>query len=65
MKVGKTIGTGAATTEMLKHRGEKVVQWMVWICNLAWEERKVLEDWRKATVVPLYEGKGNREDCNN
>ncbi len=23
------------------------------------------EDWRKAIVVPLYKGKGNREECNN
>ncbi len=23
------------------------------------------EDWRKAIIVPLYKGKGNREECNN
>ncbi len=23
------------------------------------------EDWRKAIIVPLYKGKGKREDCNN
>ncbi len=22
-------------------------------------------DWRKAIIVPLYKGKGNREKCNN
>ncbi len=23
------------------------------------------EDWRKAIIVPLYKGKGNREECTN
>ncbi len=23
------------------------------------------EDWRKAIIVPLYKGKGKREECNN
>ncbi len=38
---------------------------MMWICNLAWEQSEVPEDWRKAIIVPLYKGKGNREECNN
>ncbi len=25
----------------------------------------MLEDWRKAIIVPLYKGKGKREECNN
>ncbi len=28
------------TAEMLKYGGEIVVDWMVWICNLAWEQSK-------------------------
>ncbi len=23
------------------------------------------EDWRKAIIVPIYKGKGKREECNN
>ncbi len=41
------------------------MNWMVWICNIAWEQSKVQEDWRKAIIVPLYKGKGSREECNN
>ncbi len=37
----------------------------MWICNLAWEQSKIPEDWRKAIFVPLYNGRGNREECNN
>ncbi len=43
----------------------KVVDWMVWICNLTWEQSKMLKDWRKAITVPLYKGKGNRDECSN
>ncbi len=42
-----------------------MVDWMMWICNLAWEQSKVPKDWRKDIIVPLYKGKGNREECNN
>ncbi len=35
------------------------------IFNLAWEQSKVLEDWRKAIIVPMYKGKGKREECNS
>ena len=65
LKLGKAPGSVGITAEMLKYGGEIVVDWMVWICNLAWEQSKVPEDWRKAIIVPLYKGKGNREECNN
>ncbi len=64
LKLGKAPGSDGITAEMLKY-GEVVVDWMMWICNPAWEQSKVLEDWRKAIIVPLYKGEGNREECNN
>ncbi len=45
--------------------GEVVIDWLVWICNLEWEQSRVPEAWSKAIIVPLYKGKGNREECNN
>ncbi len=65
MKVGKASGPHGITAVMLKYGGEIVVDWMMWICNLAWVQSKVPEDWRKAIIVTLYKGKGNREECNN
>ncbi len=53
------------TAEMLKYGGEIVVDSMVWIRNLVWEQRKVSEEWRKAIIVLLYKGKVNREEYNN
>ncbi len=62
MKVGKASGPDGITAEMLKYGGEIVVDWMMWICNLALEQSKIPEDWRKAIIVPLYKGKSNREE---
>ncbi len=45
LKLGKAPGSDGITAEMLKYGGEIVVDWMVWICNLAWEQSKVPEDW--------------------
>ncbi len=53
------------TAEMLKYGGEIVVDWMVWICNLAWEQTKVPGEWRKVITVPLCKGIGNKDECNN
>ncbi len=62
LKLGKAPGSDGITAEMLKY-GEVVVDWMMWICNLAWEQSKVPEDWRKATIMLLFKGKGNKEGC--
>ncbi len=53
LKLGKAPGSDGITAEMLKY-GEVVVDWMMWICMLAWEQSKVPEDWRKAIIVPMY-----------
>ncbi len=65
LKVGKAPDMDSITAEMLKYGREIVVDWMVWICNLVWEQSKVPEGWRKAIIVPLYKGKGNKDECNN
>ncbi len=65
LKLGKAPGLDGMTAEVLKYGGEIVVDWMMWVCNLAWEQSKVPEDWRKAIIVPLYKGKGKRKECNN
>ncbi len=65
LKLGKAPGMDGITAEMLKFGGEIVVDWKVWICNLAWAQSEVPEDWTKAIIVQLYKGKGKTEECNN
>ncbi len=38
LKLGKAPSVDGITAEMLKFGGEIVVDWMAWICNLAWAQ---------------------------
>ncbi len=38
---------------------------MLLICERAWKEGEVPDDWKKAIIVPLYKGKGSRSECSS
>ena len=63
LKMGKAAGVDGITAEMLKYGGESVIEWMHRICQMAWEEEKVPDDWTKAVIIPVYKGKGERNEC--
>ena len=65
LKVGKAPGIDGITAEMLKYGGDEVVEWMLHICNLAWKQGVVPEEWMKAIIIPIYKGKGNRDMCSS
>ena len=50
---------------MTKGRGDRVVDWIWRLCNIAFESNVAPEDWRPAVIVPLYKGKGERTECRN
>ncbi len=48
---------------MLKY-GDAVVEWML-ICDIAFRQREVPDEWRKAIIVPLHKCKGSKNECND
>src|SRR5277367_1651220 len=56
-KGGKAAGVDNVTPEMLKEGGEEMVEWLSKLCNKAFEEGSVPEDWKSAIIVPIYKGK--------
>ena len=38
---------------------------MLMICDLAWRQREVPDEWKKAIVVSLHRGKSSKDECNN
>lgn len=64
LKNGKAPGHDRLTTEMMKNLGEKGIELFWKICNKAWEEGKIPEDWKIGQIVPIHK-KGNTRDCNN
>ena len=63
LKNGKTPGKDEITGEMIKGGGDRVVDWIWRLCNMAFESGVVPEYWRSAVIVPLYNGKGERTEC--
>ena len=50
---------------MIKSAGDRVVDWIWRVCSMAFESGVVPEDWRSTVIVPLYKGKGERNECKN
>ena len=65
MKKGKSPGVDGITSEMLKYGGEALLECLTRVCKVCVSEEKVPNDWVRTIVVPLYQGKGNRNDCKN
>ena len=53
------------TGEVIKRGGDRVVDWIWRLCNVAFESCVVPEDCMSAVIVPLYKGKGERTECKN
>jgi hypothetical protein len=62
LKDGKAPGTDGVLGEMLKAGGEAVVKWMA---RISFRSGVVPRDRRRACVVPIYKGKGERTECKN
>ena len=61
----KVTGKDEITGEMIKGGGNRVVDWIWSVCNMAFQNGIVHGDWRSAVIVPLYKGKGERTECKN
>ena len=67
IKNGKAAGKDGIRGEIIKGGGDRVVDWIWRLCNMAFESGGVPKEWRPAVNVPLYKGKGKRErnECKN
>ena len=61
LRNGKVTGKVEITGEMIRGEGDRVVDWIWRLCNMAFENGVVPEDWS----VPLYKGKERRDECKN
>ena len=65
LKNGKAAGKDEITGEMIKGGGDRVMDWIWRLYNMAFESGVVAEDWRSIVIVPLYKSKGERTECKN
>ena len=60
---GKAAGKDRIVAELLKSGGETVIDWLTELMQEVWRTKKVPQDWRNATFIPLF--KKDRTQCNN
>ena len=65
LKNGKSPGIDGITSEMLRYGGESVIEWLTRVCVACLAEGKVLVEWKRAIVLPIYKGKVDQNECKN
>ena len=62
---GRAVGGDEITGEMITGGGDRVLDWIWRLYNMAFESKAVPEDWRSVVIVPVYKGKRERNKCKN
>ena len=65
LKNGKAADKDEITQEMIKDGGDRMVDWIWKLCNMAFDGVVMPEDWSSAVIVSLYKVKGERTECKN
>ena len=65
LKLGKAEGMDGISGEMIKMGGRAVIEWLIRVFNVCYRLGRVPEDWKKACIVPIYKGKGCKNECKN
>lgn len=64
LKRRKAPGPDQIAPELLKYGGPGVVKWLTHLFQLVWNTETIPQDWKDATIVPIFK-KGDRRLCNN
>ena len=62
---GKAPGSDAIPAEIYKHTGPQLPGKLTQLFQVMWTQGVVPQDFKYASVVHLYKGKGNRQACDN
>ena len=63
MKSRKVVGTDGIPIEVWRCLGEVGVRWLPNLFNKIWLTKKMPNEWRKSTLVPLYMNKDDIQSC--
>ena len=65
VEIGKAPGICGNHAELLKAGGNAVLMSLHAVLCSTWNTGILPTDWKRGLVVPLWKGKGDRQDCNN
>ncbi|KAM1919388.1 hypothetical protein ACFX15_023329 [Malus domestica] len=65
MKHRKAVGSDDIPIEVWKVLGETGIVWLTDLFNRILKTKKMPNEWRKSTLVPIYKNKGDVQNCMN
>ena len=65
LRGGKAAGICNISAELLKAGGEAMIRGLHAVLTAVWHSGTIPPDWKKGLVVPIWKGKGDRQDCSN
>jgi len=64
LKNNKAAGTDGIYPELIKYRGDKLLNRMYELVRQIWEEERIPEEWKETIIVPVYK-RGDRDRREN
>ncbi|KAH1238778.1 LINE-1 retrotransposable element ORF2 protein [Glycine max] len=65
MSNGKAVGPDNIPIEVWKTLGDRGLEWLTKLFNEIMRSKRMLEEWRRSTLVPIYKNKGDIQNCAN
>ena len=65
LRGGKAAGICNINVELLKAGDETMIHGLHAVLTAVWHSGTIPLDWKKGLVVPIWKGKGDRQDCSN
>jgi hypothetical protein len=64
LKNNKVAGTDGIYPELIKYRGNKLLNRMHELVTQTWEEEWIPEEWKETIIIPIHK-RGDRDRCEN
>ena len=64
LKSNKTAGTDGMHLELIKYKGNKILNRIYELVRQVWEDKRIPEEWKETRVVPIHK-RGDRDRCEN
>ncbi|KAH1250174.1 LINE-1 retrotransposable element ORF2 protein [Glycine max] len=65
MSNGKAVGPDNIPIEVWKTLGDRGLGWLTELFNEIMRSKRMPEEWRRSTLVPIYKNKGDIQNCAN
>jgi len=65
MSNGKTFGLDNIPIEVWKSLGDRGIVWLTKLFNKIMRTKRMSDEWRRSTIIPIYMNKGDIHNCAN